>query len=199
MSTQAKREALVYHEAGHAVVARLLGVNIAYATMLADTHQAAGVQTRSAAWRAVNAGSDSEAHALGCETDAKVSYAGIVAEQIHKPMSKLKIRRRMDAGWSNDLRAVESILAKAVMVRSGIPIPMEPPGTVKSWQAEPEVRATFTPTPEQRAALEAMNVRVQHEVRQLLQDNWSAVERVAAAFLKQPLFSEEEIDALIAG
>lgn len=44
-----KREIIAYHEAGHAVVARLLGIGVPYVTMLKDKKDSTvGVQTKSA-------------------------------------------------------------------------------------------------------------------------------------------------------
>ncbi|HEX9238055.1 MAG TPA: hypothetical protein VF866_04760 [Xanthobacteraceae bacterium] len=179
---------LAYHEAGHAVVARLLGVGVAVVIMFPTADQKAGVKTKSAEWET---GDDPEAVAHACELDAKVVMAGSIAEQIHRPIkTRTKLERRRKHGWASDTENASSFVGKAVLIRSGVPPAV--------FHFEGNKDYDYDVTPEQIATANALLRRLHGETHKLLKDNWPAVERVAAAFMEQPLVSEEEIDALIA-
>jgi len=97
---------LAYHEAGHAVVARLLGVGVAVVIMFPTADQKAGVKTKSAEWEA---GDDPEAVAHACELDAKVVMAGSIAEQIRRQIkTRTKLERRRKHGWASDTENASS-------------------------------------------------------------------------------------------
>jgi hypothetical protein len=69
------KKVMAYHEAGHAVVARVLGVGVPYAALFpVDSNSRAGVPTASAAWHASR--DVVAARIAGHETDAKVPFAG---------------------------------------------------------------------------------------------------------------------------
>jgi hypothetical protein len=71
---------LSYHEAGHAVAARKLGIKVADIDMIASEHKdaCAFVQTHSAAW---TAGDDPIATARGLYCDLMVLLAGSAAQR----------------------------------------------------------------------------------------------------------------------
>jgi hypothetical protein len=64
------KKALAFHEAGHAVISRVLGIKVPYVSLLAINESAGRAVTESAAWRAKNEGSDA---AIGREKDIKLS------------------------------------------------------------------------------------------------------------------------------
>ena len=79
-----KREKLAFHEAGHAVVAHALGVEVLSVIMLPTGQARAGVITRSALSLAIDSG-DRQAIIAGAEKDLKVALAGSVAEAVRRP------------------------------------------------------------------------------------------------------------------
>ena len=89
MSTR-KERIIAYHEAGHAVVARVLGLGVVHVAMFpTDGDGLAGAQTWSAAWLARDADHSTKLRAL--ENDAKVNLAG----RRHRPT----IDRRMQNAY----------------------------------------------------------------------------------------------------
>jgi ATP-dependent Zn protease len=119
MSKQAKLDAIkAYHEAGHAVVARALGLGVPYASILPiDEMTVAGAPHESAAWR-VRDSSDLSALAQGYETDAKVMLAGPNAQ--HKYQSVRNTKRAWTEEWSSDIANVQSNAARIVLYRAGV-------------------------------------------------------------------------------
>ena len=82
-----KREKLAFHEAGHAVVAHVLGVEVTSVIMLPSASgpaAKAGVLTRSA-WRLVRNSGDRQAIIAAAEKDIKVSLAGMAADSVRRP------------------------------------------------------------------------------------------------------------------
>jgi len=183
--TTSKHTRIAYHEAGHAVVARRLGVGISYVTMLPGFGQTAGVQTCSAAHAA---GDAPEAFICGCEADAQVSLAGPIAEQLHRPIrTRLGEKSRMGF-WESDIERAGNSLGTAEALRAG---------AVTIAEAR-HGGFEIALMPELLAARNASSRRLHEETRKLLEDDWPAVDRVATAFMERPFFNEEEIDMLIA-
>ena len=179
------KRTIAYHEAGHVVVARLLGVHVALVTMVPGFGGDAGALTESAASGACD---DPEAFARGCEVDAKISLAGSTAEAIHRPAkTRLKLlRRRKDL--KDDEENTMGLIVQAVLTRGGTPV-TDLRGEGKTFE--------IVLNQDQTDAANALLDSLQGETRKLLLDNWSAVERVAAAFMERPFFDQDELDALI--
>jgi len=74
---QRDRRTRAFHEAGHIVAARLLGVEIAEVAVRFGPNPGFHVQTRSAGDQARG----------GLEADIQVALAGGIAQQIHRPQS----------------------------------------------------------------------------------------------------------------
>jgi hypothetical protein len=79
MKPEAARRVVAYLEAGHAVVARLLGVDIVSVTMAEE----AGVLRPSAAYAARESGT--AAQVVGYEIDGKIALAGPIAQLMSRP------------------------------------------------------------------------------------------------------------------
>jgi ATP-dependent Zn protease len=78
------KEVKAYHEAGHAVIARVLGVEVDYVVLFStDPSNESAALTHSATWRHSNADVPTLASAI--EKDAKVSLAGIYAQSRRFP------------------------------------------------------------------------------------------------------------------
>jgi hypothetical protein len=180
------QKTVAHHEAGHAVVARLLGVEIAQAfgsdgKRLKQTHHSGdahgNVVTRSAAYVARG----TPGFRAGLKADAMVALAGIAAQNRYRPQSTQFTDQTGE--WEGDLKtAWFSALRYCVDHGDGTtdwkydhsantPLPAEVQPTVDNWLAE---------------------------VTKMVEDNWPKVERVAGLLLKHSDATQDDIDAAIA-
>jgi hypothetical protein len=78
--TNEKREKMIaYHEAGHAVIARVFGLDVRHVMLFPTTPL---VHRQNAAWLARDA--DTATMLVALERDAKVTLAGPIAQQKHR-------------------------------------------------------------------------------------------------------------------
>jgi hypothetical protein len=112
-----KRAVISHHEAGHAVIARKLGVGVAYATARAAD---AVASIHSAAWQSADA--DLATQILAFEKDTIVALAGIAAQRHHQGTEGIHSLLDDDA----DMVIARSAIYKIVCLRTGKPVPSEP-------------------------------------------------------------------------
>jgi hypothetical protein len=106
---------MAYHEAGHAVIARVLKININYVTILSAYDTAAAVTlTHSATYHARDA--DQEPQLCALMMDAVVSLAGPHAEARHR----LPKGRRIPDEWDDDRQHAMSFAREAALVKRGV-------------------------------------------------------------------------------
>ena len=104
--TNGRRKKLAYHEAGHAVIARLLGVEVTGVTMFRTDGVAAAVHTASAAMQ----GKGLEDFIAALIIDAKVALAGGIAQWQYKPTKGVR-------GWDDDIASASNYVATAVFAK----------------------------------------------------------------------------------
>ena len=105
MSATEKR--IAFHEAAHAVVARLRGVEITtFDLELAGRGSTGRVQTRSRAWVVERDGGDAATMMAALEADAAVAVAGMISELVRRPRA-LSLRA-MSQGRSALFRAARA-------------------------------------------------------------------------------------------
>jgi hypothetical protein len=167
-----RRTKLAYHEAGHAVVARLLGVQVTGVRMFRTEGTRAAVVTTSAAMR--HKGLDD--FIAGLVIDSKIALAGAIAQWQYKPTKNVR-------GWDDDFTRASSYMATAVFAEREGKIPQ--PGAF-------ELDAT------EQARAENMFNTARTETESLVQASWQAIERVAAALQTRNLLTERDLDNLIA-
>jgi hypothetical protein len=170
-----RRTKLAYHEAGHAVIARVLGVEVTGVMMFRTEGATAVAMTRSAAYLA--RGKDIATFVAGLEIDAKVALAGAIAQHRRKPT-------KSQHGWGDDAKNATNCMATAVIAEREGKVPE--PGIVQIDAAE-ETRA------------KSMLDRARTETEALVEANWPAIERAAAALQVRAMLSQDDLDALIAG
>jgi ATP-dependent Zn protease len=160
-----------FHEAGHAVAARLLGVEIAEAVVRFRPNPYFHVQTRSAGDRA----SGTPGFRKGLEADIQVALAGHIAQKIHRPQSY------------REYQAVDDMQNAG---QAAIRHCLEPGNGEdgKSFRFEGEL-------PPEAADLVS---RLHKPTVKLITENWSKVERVAAALLAHGELTQAEIDTAMA-
>lgn len=168
------RRTLAFHEAGHAVVARLLKAPVNFVAMFAtDATTKSVVQTRSEAYYA---SSEIGAKVTGFEKDIKIMLAGSFAQQI---------ARRGSAGHADDLAQAKNMSLSIAMLRAGEELP---PSGVKAT-----IAIDTSILDESKILLKTLC----EETRALLAENWPAVERVAQALMTRDILDQDDLDRLI--
>ena len=171
------RMIMAYHEAGHAVAARVLGIDVVSVSMRrVDSDTAAAVSAQSALW--LSRGADTAARICAAEADAIVALAGLTAER-NSPIPHQEIEHEDDI--NNAINAVGCAAALA----AGISIPEQTggEGVELTGDVAADARARFD--------------RVNNATAQLLADNWPAVERVADVLARRDHIDQGELDRLI--
>jgi hypothetical protein len=77
-----------HHEAGHAVVARVLGISVEHVSLLAGGENSTGVLTHGALYQARD--NTHSAQIAAAEKDAKVALAGVLRSSVIGPSPKGK-------------------------------------------------------------------------------------------------------------
>jgi hypothetical protein len=172
------RAIMSYHEAGHAVVARALGVEVIAAISMdyPDADTAAAVPTASALHR--SRGADTATQIRAAEADAMVALAGAIAQK-RAPI------RHPDVGHDVDMANANNAVMCAALLAAGKPIPEGPtPIAIEKWiivDAQERYRRLTSATEKVVAA------------------RWAAIGRVAAALQDRDRIDQTELDRLIAG
>lgn len=199
----AKRQRLIaYHEAGHAVIARVLGIDVCQVTILPIVPGSiASVTHKGVLLLAVNSDADTPVLLAAMEKHAKVSLAGPIAELTHR---RIKTQRSKD--WSEDERHIFLYVLMMVMLRrDGIKLASEHcaalDATLDAAFDAAFRRALFeyTPGTAGRAEFNEIMGRLNGEVDTLVAANWQAIKRVANALLDCPVLQQDDLDALISG
>jgi hypothetical protein len=165
------------HEAGHAVIARALNINIKYAT-LEDVNGYPMVLAESAAHQR-----PSDPDAL--EHDAIVSLAGPLAQQRHRPLSQSEQDRAWKDGgeWYDDRLNAQNYLLMLQKLRRG----------------EPVVEGQVDLEGERFQEFVDLFNSTLAKARALVDQHWPAICRVAKALMSDRVLSQAEVDALIEG
>jgi ATP-dependent Zn protease len=175
----ASRRTTSWHEACHAVTARVLRMEVVGVTMFqTDASRApASVLSRCALHYAEQ---DTASQIAACEIDAKVALAGPVGDALH---SKARFRR-MKGIVTDDIETAHSYAARIALPMAGETVPEVPPGETREADVD----------------IETANLVLQRltgETKVLLTENWAAVERVAQALMSSDLLDQAEIDRLM--
>jgi len=178
MPTNRKKQ-MAYHEAGHAVIARMLGVGVPQLTLVSvDADNAAGAITASAA--ALADRNDLFAYVAGIEKDIKISIAGPQSQNIYRPSDENHDE------WESDRQTQLSLALKIVLLKAGIDIP--------------DAGLQASVNSDQLDEAKRLLARLAEETRALVIANWPAITRVAEALLRlrRQTLDQAAIDALIA-
>jgi hypothetical protein len=169
------KEQVAYHEAGHAVIARVLGVSVAYVTLLRITdYSRASAAIVHPGWH------DRDSEIVVATNYVKICLAGPCTEFRTCP-----IRRRPGDSFLEHLMSRPSCAADWRMAVEFVVTIMMAPGD-------------SLPPPDD---LTTENIRLLgrlwNETIALVRQHWGAIERVAQALLQRPILNEAELDALI--
>ena len=166
-----------YHEAGHAVIARVLGIEVHLATIRPNEFYD-GQVTHEASWPELETGTEDREEEWRqrmetAENRAILALAGPIAEMKYQPTLNGK-----DFVDENDLLNVATYLRLAggftfeVLV-PGKPLQQDNGEASRLWDA------------------------LQRDTADLIELHWSSIERVAEALLIHEELGQEQIDALI--
>lgn len=178
------RRKLSYHEAGHAIAARLLGLDVVCIDMTLDVDRgrAATVNYRSATSAAL-ASNDQAALAPSLYVDVMVQMAGIAAQRLagysandDEFMSDYK-----NGDIDNAFRFADAL----ARLEAGLPLQ---PGPDES----PKLPAALRP-----ASVAIVN-RAEAEITRKLKNSWPAVVRVAGLLYRRDRLRQVELDRAIA-
>ena len=185
MNSKGKLDRLkAYHEAGHAVVARTLGIAMSYVTTLpTEEMTAGGALTNSASWLARDADQATQLAAIA--KDMKALLAGPHAQARYQPRKT----KRIPNDWASDFKLAKSFATKAVLIRNGrgadIPIGE---GTFEIVLGADDL-----------AEIAQLFHRIWNETEALVAKLWPAITLVAEELLTRRVLFEDEVDALIEG
>ncbi len=178
-----KRQKIAYHEAGHAVAARSLGIGVPHIAMIPiDDGCPAMAMAESASWAARNASPADQQR--GCEIDIKIAMAGPYAQQ--------RFEGR-DHRYHPDFSALKGHDDFNIMIKAAHLLCH---ATGRKTPAEGE-KVRIELSDEDQAYLMALLARLWEETETLVSGNWAAIERVAEALTISDLIDEAELDALI--
>jgi hypothetical protein len=171
-----KRRIRAFHEAGHAVISRVLGIEVDYVSVISTAADNAGnVPTRSASWLAKHL--DASARILATEKDLKVTFAGMAANE------------RAGIKFTANDEALEQDIRNAQRLASNI-TKLKPGGQVcdtadkLSGEIVADTKAVFE--------------RIQYDTADLVDEHWPAIERVAKYLERHGRIHRVDLDRLIA-
>jgi hypothetical protein len=175
-----RREIASHHEAAHAVIARVQGVEVVGVLMFrTDETTPSSVFSRSAAY---HAGADTAARIAGLEMEIRIALAGPIANALY---GKDRSSRKVKESEIDDRARSDSMAVEIALLMAGKPIPQHHDG----------IQLTVD-----RTIIESANVvitRLWEETKALLVEHWPAVQRVAEALMTCDLLDQAELDRLM--
>ena len=174
MTAIEQRRVTAIHEAGHAVIARRLGVNVAIAALFPPNSMDDGGVEAESQMSKTN-GLSTEA----VEIDIKVALAGIAAQRRAFPDSV------GDKDGEEDWGIIQDGVARIVYIMNGLTLPDD--------------EAAFVLSDEMCDIADRIYKQLTAETDILVTKCWPAIERVAEAIMQYPhTLNQSEIDALMA-
>jgi hypothetical protein len=162
------RKLMAFHEAGHAVIARKLGINVNRVVLSSATGSFVDAV-------AMKSNTDFKDKSV-IEGNAKAVIAGPIAQQCAFPGSVT------EKDIDSDLNLAGKFVLYAVHLAAGIAPP----------------KGDFEPSADIAAAASDLMARLEDETQILVGEHWPAIKRVAEALTRRDILNQDELDALIA-
>jgi hypothetical protein len=167
-----------YHETGHAVIARVLGIHVNLLTTFSiDEFTGAVAETYSAAYLARDA--DQATRVAACMKDAIVCLAGPEAQYRHRPQT-----RRRPPEWESDLDGARNFAATAALIASGVDV------------RAMDLQVPVTLNADQLSYANDMLQQSQEAARELVAEHWETIERIANVLLQRPILNGDDLNEL---
>ena len=188
MTQHSKRDAkIAYHEAGHAVAARVLGCRIKQATLSPPPDAVEGVVAGVLRQSQTSLARDADQATLlaAIETDILITLSGPIAE--HFASGSTQYHSNWD---SSDIHEAEQFCEIAIAISHGrcVFADAKNGGTIFHWDGE-------LGTAE---AKELMKI-VTDKTCDLVKEHWPAICRVAEGLLVRRVLNQDDVDDLIEG
>jgi ATP-dependent Zn protease len=167
---------VAYHEAGHAVVAAMLGLKVVHVNILDG---GAGAHSESATYAARDL--DNETYLAAISKDITVALAGSYAQQRHRPVSA----KRQPAEWEDDRQVATSLGCRAALVASGVERDQIDLAMLNNLNSSQQVYANH------------IFRQCGDRARELVADHWPVIVKVAKALLSRPILNADDLDRLI--
>jgi hypothetical protein len=187
---KSERLACAHHEAGHAVIARVQGVECLQVVMFSPMEgMEAGAQTVKATEDAYDG--DQAAFLAATKADIIVSLAGPCSEMKYrdKPWAEKYFRR-----WNSDFLSAQRSARRAAMITTGVSVNYPP----RKIGRDAAGLAIHRPTAEQIEIADSLPLECMAAASDLVGAHWTAIERVAQALMIRDRLDQAELDRLIA-
>ena len=169
------RKVVAVHEAGHAVIARVLGITVAEVSARStDPDYAAVVTTRP---QALKHRHDHATLIEGLQKDAMIALAGPYAQRRAYPATKVNAH-------ADDLTNAFRAVFAAAWVKAGNTLPTDP-------NAKMPLSANI------QDDAEAIYIKLSDETERMIEEHWCQIERVAKALERHDRLDPNELDRLI--
>jgi len=182
--THARAQKIIaIHEAGHAVVARLLGATVNHVAMFATDGSWARAGANIEPF--MSAATDRDSRIEAAKKDAVIALAGPNAQQKFKPQ-KFKVRRGyLPHEWSSDYNHVDWLILNAAMLE-----------TDPTFEVGGNGR-TIEPTAEQHTRAAALFNEAALKAKSFIEACWPAIEQTADELLRRRIIIGDEIDKIM--
>jgi hypothetical protein len=167
------RESLAYHEAGHAVAARVLGIEVCLATLRPDQVFAGHVTLGASCW--LDSEDKWQQRMEMAEAHAKLALAG--------PLAEMKYQPSLNGEHFADYADLLNVAAYLKIAGGFVPIS--------------EVLVPGKPLQQSNGEASRLWEQLQADTADLVELHWLSIERVAEALLIHEELGQEEIEALV--
>jgi ATP-dependent Zn protease len=172
-----QRKEMAYHEAAHSVAALAQSLSVQFVSLAPVDNHAAGAHIDRAIYLAAN---DPAAQIAALETDIVVVLAGPAARMKLRPSRPSKRKE-----WGDNLKLAQAWSTLAAFLASGMSIA----------ELDPDDKIELTD--ESQAFADQLFDQCAQRARQIVEERWDDIVRVAEALLDRTVLNADDLDALL--